>query len=307
MSQVYGCDFPSDRDAITLTDWAEAVMIVEDLAEFSEADLRGRIAEQTDDEAAGDEASGRQHVEDVLREVSRREKFASEAYPFRRTEFGIQRVNSPHLSIYSFLLFLSMREAPFRDSVYSNEVSPLFDFVGAAALSDLFGSRARTIRFGWPITGERPTGPRVALEWLASQLGLKHDKDAPLRARLKDGGVDVVIWRPFEDGRVGFPILLAQCTVGYREWEKKGRDIQRKLWSKYLGLPSSPPTALVLPFCVHRPDRFEVWEIVSHEVTFLIDRIRLLDLLAAVDPTSILDHDKIRAWTEERMQDLALA
>lgn len=307
MSQVYGCDFPSDRDAITLADWAEAVMIVEEITEFSEADLRGRIVEQTEDEVDGDGPPGRQQVEDILREVSRRERFAPKSYPFRRTEFGIERAEDRFLSIYSFLLLLSMREAPFRKSVYSNEISPLFDFVGAAALTDLFGSRARTIRFGWPVTGDRPNGPRVALEWLASQLGLKHDKDAPLRKRLKDGGVDVVVWRPFEDGRLGFPVLLAQCTVGQREWEQKGRDIQRALWRKYLGLPGSPPTALVLPFCVHRPDRFENWEIVSHEVTFLIDRIRLLDLLTEVDPTAIAEHEKIDLWTTERMQDLALS
>jgi hypothetical protein len=306
MSRVYGCDFPSDRDALTLTDWAEAVMIVEDLAEFSEADLRGRIVEQTEDELPKDEPAGRQYVEDVLREVGRRGKYAPQTYPFRRTEFGIERTDSAYLSLYSFLLFLSMREAPFRDSVYSNEVTPLFDFVGAAALADLFGKKARTIRFGWPITGDRPTGPRVALEWLATQLGLNHDKSAPLRSKLKDGGVDIVIWRPFEDGRIGFPILLAQCTVGLHEWEKKGRDIQRKLWRRYLGLPGSPPTALVLPFCVHRPDRFEVWEIVSHEVTFLIDRIRLLDLFTEIDPTAITEHERIADWTHERLQDLAL-
>jgi hypothetical protein len=306
MSQVYGCDFPSDRDALTLTDWAEAVILVEELAELSEADLRGRIVEQAEDEVAEDEPPGRQLVEDILREVGRRAKYAPDTYPFRRTEFGIERADTPFLTIYSFLLILSMREAPFRESVYSNEVTPLFDFVGAAALSDLFGTRAHMIRFGWPITGDRPSGSRGALEWLADQLGLTHDKSAPVNQKLKDGGVDVVIWRPFQDGRLGFPVLLAQCTVGQREWEKKGRDIQKTLWRRYLGLPGSPPTALVLPFCVHHPDRFEAWDAVSHEVTFLVDRIRLLDLLAEVDPTTITEHEKIDSWTTKRVQDLAL-
>lgn len=140
MSQVYGCDFPSARDAVTLTDWAEAVMIVEERSEFSESDLRGRIAEQAEDEVEEDEMRGRQQVEDIVREVNRRAKYAPQTYPFRRTEFGIERIESSYLSIYSFLLLLSMREAPFRDSVYSNDVTPLFDFVGAAALADLFGS-----------------------------------------------------------------------------------------------------------------------------------------------------------------------
>src|SRR5689334_7323075 len=125
MSQVYGCDFPSDRDAMTLTDWAEAVMIVEELPEFSDADLRGRIVEQAEDEVEGDEMKGRQQVEDILREVSRRSKYAPHTYPFRHTEFGIERIESSSISIYSFLLFLSMREVPFRDAVYSNEITPL--------------------------------------------------------------------------------------------------------------------------------------------------------------------------------------
>jgi hypothetical protein len=307
MSPVYGCDFPSQRDALTLTDWAEAVMIVEQLSELSEADLRGRIVEQAQDEVGEEEIPGAQHVEDILREVGRRERLAPGAYPFCRTEFGIGRSDERLLAIYAFLLVLSMPEVPFRESVYANEVTPLFDFLGAAALTDLLGSQTKTIRFGWPISGERPTGPRQALVWLAAELGLEHNRKAPLRPRLKDGGVDVVLWRPFRDGRLGFPVILAQCTVGRREWEKKGRDISTKLWREYLGLPRSPATALVLPFCIYQPDRFDVWDIVSYEVNFVIDRVRLLELLAEIDVATIDQHERITEWTSERVRDLALA
>lgn len=307
MSSVYGCEFPSKRDAISLTDWAEAVMLVEEIDEFSEADLRGRIVEQAEDEVAGEELPGRQHVEDILREVARRAKHAPDAYPFIRNEYGIERVKDRPTGIYSFLLYLSMPEAPFRNKVYGNAITPLFDYVGAAALADLLGAKACVIRFGWPVSDGRPTGPRAALVWLTDRLGLEHDKLAPLSEKLKDGGVDVVLWRPFKDGRGGFPILLAQCTVGHREWQKKGRDIQRPLWRRYLGLGWDPPTALVLPFCVHRPDRFQAWDIANHDVNYIIDRIRLLELLGGVEPGDIPKHDQIQQWTSECERELALA
>jgi hypothetical protein len=306
MSPAYGCDFPVERDAITLTDWAEAVMLVEEMAEFSEADLRGRIIEQAEVEPDEDEIPGRQQVEDILREVDRRARFAPASYPFRRGEYGIERSDQRLIGIYAFLLYLSMPDTPFRRQVYSNAVTPLFDFVGAAALSDLLGGEAQVIRFGWPVTGDRPTGPRKALLWLTAELGLSHDKGAPLSEGLKDGGVDVVLWRPFEDGRGGFPILLAQCTVGRREWQKKGRDIQRPIWRRYLGLGWDPPTALVLPFCVHQPDRFHAWDLANHDVSYIIDRVRLLELLSSVKPTDITEHERIREWTSERARDLAL-
>jgi len=307
MSPVYGCEFPSERDAISLADWAEAVMLVEEISEFSEADLRGRIVEQAEDEVADEELPGRRHVEDILREVARRQNFAGVGYPFRRSEYGIERADDRLLGIYSFLLYLSIPETPFSKRIYSNAVTPLFDRVGAAALADLLGTKANTIRFGWPISEDRPTGPRTALKWLAGQLGLEHDTTAPISPNMKDGGVDVVLWRPFQDGRGGFPILLAQCTVGRTEWQKKGRDIQRPTWQRYLGLGCLPTTALVLPFCVHQPDRFEEWGIASQDVSYVIDRIRLLELLADVEPTDIVQHGQIQQWTSECERELALA
>lgn len=306
MTVVYGCEFPSQRDVITLTDWAEAVMLVEGISEFSEADLRGRIVEQAEDEVAADEIPGRQQTEDILREVARRARHAPSTYPFRRGGYGIERANERLVAVYAFLLFLSMPETPFRKTVYSNAVTPLFDFVGAAALADLLGTEAQVIRFGWPVSGGRPTGPRTALEWLSAELGLDHDKTAPVSQAVKDAGVDVVLWRPFKDGRAAFPILLAQCTVGRVEWQRKGRDIQRSLWRRYLGLGWDPPTALVLPFCIHEPDRFEAWGLVNHDVSYIVDRIRLMELLSNVEQQDISEHAQIEQWTTARERELAL-
>jgi hypothetical protein len=306
VSKTYGCELPPDRDAISLTDWAEAVMLVEQLADFSEADLRGRLVEQGHDLGGEDEAPGRQAVEDILREVERRARHAPDSYPFRHGDFGIELVNTRLVQIYSFLLWLSLPNSPFRRNVYSNTVTPLFDYVGQAGLGTLMGSEVRSIRFGWPVSGGRPTGSRKALVWLTERMRVDHDSTAPVSQRLKDGGVDVVLWRPFSDGRAGFPILLAQCTVGLAEWQQKGRDIQRSLWRRYLGLGSDPATTLVLPFCVQEPDRFEAWNIVTHDVSFIVDRLRLLELLDGIEPGDIPECGRIEKWTSEREDELSL-
>ena len=305
MTRTYGCELPTERDALSLTDWAEAVMLVEQLAEFSEADLRGRLVEQLDD-ADADDPRGRQEVEDVLREVDRRARYAPNTYPFSRGSYGIELTNRRLERIYAFLLWLSLPNTPFHRKNYSNAVTPLFDHLGQAALATLLGPEVCAIRFGWPVSGGRPTGPRSALIWLTRRMQVTHDSTAPVSARLKDGGVDVVLWRPFRDGRGGFPILLAQCTVGQAEWQRKGRDIQRALWRRYLGLGWDPPTTLVLPFCVRQPDRFEAWNIVSHDVSFVIDRMRLLELLDQVERQHIPEVDEIERWTAERECDLLL-
>jgi hypothetical protein len=306
VSRTYACELPLDRDALSLTDWAEAVMLVEQLQEFSESDLRGRLVEQASEED-DEEPRGRQYVEDVLREVSRRARHAPDAYPFRRGAVGIELSNPRLLTVYTFLLWLSLPNTPFRRKIYTNAVTPLFDHVGEAALATLLGPGARVVRFGWPVSGGRPTGPRGALRWLATQMNVHHDDDAPVSQALKDAGVDVVLWRPFEDRRAGFPILLAQCTVGQAEWKRKGCDIRRPLWRRYLGLGWDPPTTLVLPFCVEDPDRFQSWNLVSHDVSFIIDRLRLLELLASVERTDIPEVARIEQWTAERRDDLILA
>lgn len=306
MTRIFGCELPADRDPLTLTDWAEAVMLVEQLDELSETDLRGRLVEQLDVDP-DDEPAGRQEVEDVLREVERRARHAPKSYPFIRGEYGIELSNRRLVRIYAFLLWLSLPNLPFHSKIYSNAVTPLFDYLGQAALATLLGPEVQTIRFGWPVSGDRPTGPRAALIWLTKQMRVAHDQNAPVSQAQKDGGVDIVFWRPFKDGRGGFPILLAQCTVGQTEWDKKGKDIRASLWRRYLGLSWDPPTTLVLPFCVRQPDKFEKWGLASHDVTYIVDRVRLLELLDFVELAHIPEVDAIRNWTDDRERELLLS
>jgi hypothetical protein len=307
LTRTFACELPVDRDRLSLTDWVEAMMIVERQSECSDAELRGRLVEQGDQDGGADEAPGQRMVEDVLREVERRARFAPRSYPFRRNEFGVKLANPRLIRIYSFLLCLSILNVPFRSKVYTNAVTPLFDHLGIAALTALLGPQAVSIRFGWPVSGGRPKNARKALVWLAERMNLSHDEQAAVSASAKDCGVDAVIWRPFRDDRPGFPLLLAQCTVGQSEWTKKGGDIKPTLWREYLRLKRDPATALVLPFCVPQPDRFEGWALTSHDVSFIVDRLRLLELLERVDSSRVEAYARLSSWTKDREKDLVLS
>lgn len=293
---------PVARDAASLADWAEALMFVEDLETLSDTDLRDRLSEigpSDQEEEEADLAPYSQEVEDILREVASRSTDMGGAYPFARTAEGIARRDAGLDSdLYQFLLYLSLRDAPFRKETWSKDVSPLFDFVGEAAVRTLLGAGAVSRRFGWPVTAAvpRPTGPRQALVWLAKEMGTTHDSSTAIKSRGKDMGVDVAVWRPFDDQRPGFPVLLVQCTVSSREWSTtKIKDINVRLWQSYLRQGFEPMSALVVPFRISSPGGLEAWDLGSHDVTMIIDRSRLAELLAQVDPSTITDVSSIRS------------
>ncbi|WP_378095708.1 hypothetical protein [Cellulomonas sp. T2.31MG-18] len=121
----------------------------------------------------------------------------------------------------------------------------LFERIAAAALAGLWGVAGRAVRFGWPSDVGRPPEFPAAIQWLASQLGVPVGGGyrPPIR---KDGGVDVVAWRAFPDGRPGFPVVLAQCTL-QADLITKASDVEPRVWASWLRMDVDPVTALVVP------------------------------------------------------------
>jgi hypothetical protein len=110
--------------------------------------------------------------------------------------------------------------------------------------------------------------------WLAQRLGI--DPGTGYRdPRRKDGGVDVVAWRSFMDGRPGFPVALAQCTI-QEEALTKTTDIDVRLWATWLAMDLDPLSVLVLPGTIQRAG--PRWRQLS-SVVMVIERLRLVELL----------------------------
>ena len=145
--------------------------------------------------------------------------------------------------------------------------------ITAVALRRLYGEGTRSLRFGWPSDVGRPREFPDAVRWLAQQMGVPPGS-AYRPPHRKDGGVDVVSWRPFPDGRSGFPVLLCQCTLE-KDYAHKAADIDLRVWSGWLALDTDPATALALSEVVAAG---EEWNSLAAR-TVVLDRIRLAALV----------------------------
>jgi hypothetical protein len=104
------------------------------------------------------------------------------------------------------------------------------------------------------------------------------ERDLPLRT-YSDGGVDVVAWQHFRDGRAGFPVLLAQCTV-QEKWRPKTRDVSLTLWRSWIDFPTRPQKLLVIPFSIGEKNW---WADRNRLAGMILDRMRVAELLEECD------------------------
>jgi hypothetical protein len=176
---------------------------------------------------------------------------------------------------YTFLLRISSGvDHPF--SLSSEENSDRiesFENLVVIAVQNLLGAGSKALRFGFP-SEDRPAEFPKAIEWLSNRMGIKPGQ-AYRPPRRKDGGVDVVAWRPFKDRRNGFPVYLVQVTCE-RNYSHKVLDIDLRLWSGWLNLDVDPVSVLAVPTSISHG---EEWNEISSRVV-VIERLRLCELLS---------------------------
>ena len=203
--------------------------------------------------------------------ITRRATLLGDTYPFLTASGGVAAKHNAHEYVWTALLLMSA-ESPIRTLKLIAEAAEHLERITAAALTTLYGPGTEAIRFGWPSECGRPPEFPDAVRWLAKRMGVPVGAAyrSPYR---KDGGVDVVAWRAFPDGRSGFPVLLAQCTLE-REYAHKAADIDLTVWSGWLALDSDPATALAVADVVAAG---EEWNALAAR-TIVLDRIRLAAL-----------------------------
>src|SRR5580692_9712030 len=194
---------PVSRDTISLADWIEATMFIEELDFLPKSVIRRRLKRnESDDDSDASLA---------MTEIRRRSNFGNSLYPFHVDLSGIERMPVPGRA-YEFLLACSVDEFPFRLSKDWGQVVPTFERLATAALGSFYGDGTMSLRFGTPSEPDRPSRFPDALRWLAEKLQMSQGHLIPISDD-NDGGVDAIAWRPFRDQRSGFPITLAQCTI----------------------------------------------------------------------------------------------
>ena len=219
--------------------------------------------------------------------MTRRRTLLGDAYPFRTAVGGISATSNATHSPWSAMLLMSA-ESPVRPSLDIAAAAEHLERITTVALAELYGPGTEAIRFGWPSDVGRPPEFPDAIRWLAKQMSVPVGGSYRPPHR-KDGGVDVVAWRPFPDGRSGFPVLLVQCTLE-RDYAHKASDIDLRVWSGWLRLDTDPATALAIPEVVPAG---EVWNSLAAR-TIVLDRMRLAALTP--HPATAEGSSLLNAW-----------
>jgi hypothetical protein len=322
-------DPPQGSDAASLADWAELWVFAEGADVLTRGQIKRTLQDEPNEKDAPDDDDDRAGAEievaelesmvredtradRLLAEIARRGEVAPRIYRFRLEEGVITQTAAPGRSIYQFLHWISLPEAPFRDGREAEAERP-FDQLGMAALKVLLGPNADGILFARryavdPCTDAlRPTSFPDAIRWLRGRLKLPagleavpegpppdDEGDHPART-YNDGGVDVVVWRHFADGRAGFPVVLAQCTIQFR-WRPKTTDIVLELWGDWIRFVTPAQKVLVVPFAI--PEGRSWWRDRNRTAGMILDRMRLCELLDAVtdDELEALDAAQMSGW-----------
>ncbi|HEV2891459.1 MAG TPA: hypothetical protein VGX28_13895 [Frankiaceae bacterium] len=249
-----------------VADWIETSLLVRGTRQLG-LDRLHRIA--LDEVGAGPAA-----VSLAIRVMSRRGAVLGDHYPFEVSDVAVRARPTAPEATYSGLLLMTP-DSPARQVAGADPPTGtilLFERIAVAAAIAMLGPSGRAVRFGWPSDEGRPPEFAYAIEWLAGLMGIKPGS-AYRPPRRRDGGVDVVAWRPFPDGRSGFPVMLVQCTLQHDILPKAG-DIDVRYWAGWLTLDADPMVALAVPQTIPQG---VVWDELALR-SLVLERVRLAGL-----------------------------
>jgi len=222
-----------------VADWIETTLLARGTRQMGEDELTGLAANEIGASAA--------QVSFAQRVMTQRASTLVGSYPFVVSPFAVRALPSATSSPYAALLLLTSGSVARQllSASSTQEMEVLFERIAEGALAQLWGPAGRAVRFGWPSDVGRPPEFPAAIQWLANQLGVPVGGGyrPPIR---KDGGVDVIAWRAFPDGRAGFPVVLAQCTL-QADLITKASDVEPRVWASWLRMDVDPVTVLVVP------------------------------------------------------------
>lgn len=243
----------------------------------------------------------------VWRELTRRKNAVGSTYPVEIGPDHITRATTWRQSVpYSFCLLLSFA-AWYKK--WANSFGA--DFTEQGLLFEQITSEAlRSELDGWTV---HPTGWSSAntagLKQIVGEVQAILGEEAgdltkfPRYRTAKDAGLDVVLFRSFNDDRVGFPTYLIQCASGVK-WESKRHQPNLNEWKTFINFAALPKKALAIPFAL-RDDEF--WWACRNIDGMLIDRVRLLSAgRRKPNWISMAVRRDVVAWMAPRIQTLPM-
>ena len=289
----------SNVDIIPLGDWLEGIILF-DQTEVSRSDVVDILIEE---QICPDKAQDLAHeiASDGWGELYKRKAWGgipdSTIISINRIKEDLDWKEQP---IRAFFLLLSLFRL-FPDWAKANRdyvtQGNLFEKVVELICPAIF-PEWEVYRVGWSPTNAQDI-PKIVEDLCkrlnvngATNLGDWHDPNE------KDGGLDIVCYRPFADKREAMPTYFLQCASG-KNWRDKIMTPNPKKWHKLLDSALLPSTGIVAPFVIS--SRELKTAALEGQVT-VFDRLRLLS--SVIDKNIKLPDDlsdKLIKWMSSRI------
>jgi len=230
-------------------------------------------------------------VGNALRQAELRSRDLSEAYPFSLESQKLTHdIDDKHWA-YQFCLLASLANE--FDSQQGRHLRACFEVLVRDACKVFWGNSARAFRCGFPwdiYTPEHFRSAKATYSFLYKEVGDELDwkwgsrkglPDNPSYRRAKDLGVDVVIWRSWDDSRGGQHYLLVQCATTEKEVLSKAADIKKCRLADYMIIPDTGyAKAIATPSCILNSAAIRD---LSRQAGLVFDRSRIVKIACSED------------------------
>lgn len=257
---------PFDADAELIVDWMELSCIVSgdshiNFSELSRTWDANKVSEDLN--PMGDEADFEEWMIPVYEVIQRRAESLQQSYPFDlvRGDSALRFKGAEGVGAHAYLLCLYLATVNVSE-VFDTPAQPhvrardLFQAVSGWAAAGAVGGICYSI--GWP----RPekNNYRAALELVFNTM--MNDGDALAMSRLpqgasgyeKDGGIDVIAWRPRPDRAAGKIVMVGQVASGDNWVGKAVKAHLSRMCKTWLSKPLAvdPIPVMFIPFSIPR-------------------------------------------------------
>lgn len=255
------------------------------------------ISDEIDEEDFNEDDKLYDSLQEALKEIDRRAKVCREKYPFSTDNNSIvpnTDCTETHKLIYKYLLLatrLNMTDHKFVGEVNGTLV---FEFLASLVAKEYFGNKAESIVFGTGVQG----GFKDKVNDLTLKIGEggKYKDPEDCTHDEKDGGLDIVVWKPFSDKRRGKVIGFGQCKTG-TEWRNEaGRLSPHDFCSIYFDRQPYVTPVKMFFICETFKNNYET---LSTKAGVIFDRCRIMDFLPEI-PEDLFN--KIKTWVDGKQE-----
>jgi hypothetical protein len=228
----------------------------------------------------------------IAEELERRATVMKGAYPFKITKGASLAYEPSKTGVYEFCLAAATN--PTGEVAGVPKASAIFELIARDVLASHLGNGTSGFRAGAPTYEFEKRGncARESFQALEQQCGEFHWNpepgfpDDPSYKDLKDAGLDVVVWKPWPDGRRAHLFAIGQCACGKNDINvNKGRELSWTRLSNWLR-PICYAAPLRCFFAAHHiPNTMQLYDL-SKEAGIVFDRARIA-LIAEAHPDRV--------------------